>query len=333
VSVRTVVAALPSGPGVYRFRSDTRVLYIGRAVDLRRRVASYWGDLRDRPHLRRMMPAVERVEAVACDSEHEAAWLERNLLERAKPRWNRTAGGQEVPVRIRIDARGGRLDVVHEHDAASGQLFGPYLGGLRVRLAVGGLRRVIPLAYAGERLGGFDRDMARVRGVVGTRASMVDTAVAVLERDAEAGALVRAELAVRRDAAAAALAFELAARIQAELEALDWVLAEQKVTRPAGGQPDLDNGEVHGWSDGLLVTFEIRAGRVRTWRQRRCGEVEARGRVERTPAFWRAFADRNAVLAAALLAAAATAATAVTATAAAAAATAAAATAVPAADR
>jgi hypothetical protein len=49
---------------------------------------------------------------------------------------------------------------------------------------------------------------------------------------------------------------------------------------------------------------------MRTWRQRPCGEVEARGRVERTPAFWRAFADRNAALAAALLATAATAATA-----------------------
>jgi excinuclease ABC subunit C len=295
--VRTVVAALPNGPGVYRFRSDTRVLYIGRAVDLRRRVTSYWGDLRDRPHLRRMMPSVERVEAVACDSEHEAAWLERNLLERAKPRWNRTAGGQEVPVQIRLDARGGRLDVVHDHDAAGGQLFGPYLGGLRVRLAVGGLRRVIPLAYAGERLGGFDRDMARVRGVVATRASMVDTAAAVLSRDPDAASYVRDELAKRRDAAAAALAFELAARIQAELEALDWVLAEQKVTRPASG-----DGEVHGWSDGLLVTFEIREGRVRTWRQRRCGEVEARGRVARTPTLWRSFADRNAALAAALLA-------------------------------
>jgi excinuclease ABC subunit C len=300
VSVRTVVAALPNGPGVYRFRSDTRVLYIGRAVDLRRRVTSYWGDLRDRPHLRRMVPSIERVEVVACDSEHEAAWLERNLLERAKPRWNRTAGGQEVPVRIRLDARAGRLDVVHDHDTTGGQLFGPYLGGLRVRLAVGGLRRVIPLAYAGERLGGFDRDMARVRGVVATRASMVDTAVAVLERDPAAGAQVRAELAARRDAAAAALAFELAARIQAELEALDWVLAEQKVTRPADG-----DAEVHGWSDGLLVTFGIREGRVRTWRQRRVGELEARARVAGTPAAWRPFADRNAVLAAALLATAA----------------------------
>jgi len=36
-----------------------------------------------------MVARVARVEAVACDSAHEAAWLERNLLERARLRWNR----------------------------------------------------------------------------------------------------------------------------------------------------------------------------------------------------------------------------------------------------
>src|SRR4029079_6035235 len=90
---------------------------IGRATDLRHRVASYWSDLADRRHLRRMVPQIGGLEAVACASGHEAAWLERNLLERAMPRWNRTAGGQEVPVWIRLD-RGPAtpgLSVVHEH--------------------------------------------------------------------------------------------------------------------------------------------------------------------------------------------------------------------------
>src|ERR1700735_3628711 len=45
------VAALPGGQGVYRFRDQRdRVLYLGRAVNLRRRVASYWGDLGSRGH-------------------------------------------------------------------------------------------------------------------------------------------------------------------------------------------------------------------------------------------------------------------------------------------
>jgi excinuclease UvrABC nuclease subunit len=108
-----------------------------------RPVGSSWGDLGDRRHLASMVTRIDRVEAVACDSEHEAAWLERNLLEHRLPPWNRT-GGPEVPVYIRLDpgpAAPG-LRVVHEHErSAGGRHFGPYLGGARVRLAASGLHR------------------------------------------------------------------------------------------------------------------------------------------------------------------------------------------------
>lgn len=309
------VRALPAGPGVYRFRdAQGRALYLGRAADLRRRVASYWGDLRDRPHLRRMVPRIARVEAVWCDSEHEAAWLERTLLEESPPRWNR-ATGVEAAVYIGLHPR---LEVRHHPGEAP--VFGPYLGGEKVRLAVAGLERALSLAYAGDRLGGFDRDMARVRGVVpGSREDLVAEVAAVLGRDRAARDRVVKALIERRDRAAAALAFELAARIQAEIEALDWVTAEQKV---AGCEPD---GDIHGWaplpapsgaptntaaaaasasdgiSDGILVTFTLRGGRVRSWTQRRCAESAARPRVASTPEVWRPFADRNAALAARLV--------------------------------
>jgi excinuclease ABC subunit C len=285
------VRALPPEPGVYRFRDERgRALYIGRAVDLRRRVASYWGDLRDRPHLRRMVPRVVRVEAVSCDSEHEAAFLERNLLAHARPRWNRVEG-VESTVYIGLVPR---LEV--RHDPGTGPVFGPYLGGEKVRLAVSALERALALAYAGDRLGGFDRDMARMRGVEpGSRPELLAEVTAVLGRDRAAGDRVQKALAERRDAAAAALAFELAARIQAEVEALEWVIAEQKV---AGTEPDSD---IHGWCDDLLISFELRGGRLRSWSQRSCDEAVGRLRVASTPAAWRTFADRNAALAARLL--------------------------------
>ncbi|MBX6752043.1 MAG: hypothetical protein IRY85_20680, partial [Micromonosporaceae bacterium] len=303
------VRALPAGPGVYRFRdAQGRALYLGRAADLRRRVASYWGDLRDRPHLRRMVPRIARVEAVWCDSEHEAAWLERTLLEASSPRWNRTTG-VESTVYIGLHPR---LEV--RHDPGDGPVFGPYLGGEKVRLAVAGLERALGLAYAGNRLGGFDRDMARARGVEpGSRDDLVTEVVAVLGRDRAAAERVVKALAERRDRAAVALAYELAARIQAEIEALSWVTAEQKV---AGSEPDCD---IHGWApvagpehgnrdspapDGILVSFTFRNGRVRSWTQRRCAESVARVRVATTPAAWRTFADRNAALAARLVQAA-----------------------------
>jgi excinuclease ABC subunit C len=305
---REQAARLPAGPGVYRFRDAAgHVLYLGRAVSLRRRVASYWGDLGDRGHLAAMVARIARVEAVVCDSAHEAAWLERNLLQRRKPPWNRSPdGGQEAEVWIRLSGSG--LRVVYRPSPGD---FGPYLGGRKVRDAVSGLRRVLPLGLAADwaadravlRSAGSERELARARGALSgasgaapaDRASLVRAAEAVLDRDPAAVAALRAALAARRDAAAARLGFEFAARVQAELEALDWIAAEQKVTR---AQPsDLD---VHGWADGVLVCFEVRRGRLSGWSQRACGAATARRHLDQTPPAWAGFARRSAELAARL---------------------------------
>lgn len=249
-------AALPLTPGVYRFRDQAgRVLYIGRAVSLRRRVQSYWRDLGDRAHLAPMVARIARVEAVPCDSAHEAAWLERNLLQRRLPPWNRSPGGQEAEVWIRLSAspRAPGLTVVRQ--PAPGD-FGPYLGGQKARDAVSGLNR-----------------------------------------DRAAVAALRAELTARRDAAATALAFEFAGKLQAELEAVDWITAEQKVTRDPRDPGDAD---VYGWAGGVLVCFEIRGGRMSGWRQRPCTAAAARRYLERSSPDWTAFALRSAELAARL---------------------------------
>jgi excinuclease ABC subunit C len=262
------VALLPAEPGVYRFRDERgRALYIGRATNLRQRVGSYGGDLRDRRHLRRMVPRIARIEAVVCDSGHEAAWLERNLLEQRKPYWNRSRGGQEVPVYLRLDKRG--LTIVHEHQiGGGGRLFGPYLGGAKTRLAVSGLRR----ANASP-----------------------DDVVRLLARDASTMDTVRAELVRRRDRASQALAFELAGRVQLELEALDWLSAEQKVTLST-----MEDVDICGWAGGIMVRFELRVGRVRSWTQTPCLEAAAVARLAATPVDWRPFAARAATLAASL---------------------------------
>jgi excinuclease ABC subunit C len=311
---RMVIAGLPGGPGVYRFRDASgRALYIGRAVDLRRRVGSYWTDLRDRRHLARMVPQIARVEAVACDSAHEAAWLERNLLERSKPRWNRIRGGMEVPVYIQMDVTPGlaRLAVAHRPPAraAAGagcvtRLFGPYLGGAKARLAVSALERVLPLKYTDDRLGGCQRDLARARGVVlPDRDALLAAVTAVLQRQPDAVETVRDQLTHRRDVASARLAFELAARIQQEIEAVEWIVAEQKVTAPcltadpsAGALTSADC-DVYGWADGVLIHFGVRRGRLCTWSQRACPTQSAQRYLDQTPDRWRAFAVRGAELA------------------------------------
>src|SRR5439155_11267811 len=227
----------------------------------------------------------------------------RNLLEQALPYWNRTAGGQEVPVYIRLDSRpaGPGLSVVHAAGPTprgpAVRLFGPYLGGDRVRLAVSALHRVLTLAYTGTRLTGSQRDMASTRGVsADDREAMVGTLTAVLSRDPDATAVVGDRLRIRRDEVAGALAFELAARLQAELDALDWITCPQRVTLP-----EPDDFDACGWAGGVLVRFQMRGGRVRTWTPRACTRARAERYLAATPPDCAGFAHRNAELAARLL--------------------------------
>jgi Pyridine nucleotide-disulphide oxidoreductase/Pyridine nucleotide-disulphide oxidoreductase, dimerisation domain/GIY-YIG catalytic domain len=329
-TARAAVALLPSGPGVYRFRDDrNRTLYIGRAANLRRRVGSYWADLGDRPHLARMVPRTCRIEAAVCDTEHEAAWLERSLLERQIPPWNRTAGGQEVEVCIRLDASGGSpgLSVVHTSvvhasggpasggpasggpasggpasngrsgsGSAAVRYFGPYLGGARVRMATAGLHRIFPLQYAADAPTGTMRDLARHQGVSGAdRSSLAGSVAAILDRDPAAITALRLQLTARRAIAARAQAYELAGRIHAELAAIEWVTCAQRIATLDG-----QDAEVAGWASGVLVRFEIRAGRMCGWQQLRRTQAQAQPRLAASPPRWQDFAYRNAVLAAAL---------------------------------
>jgi len=300
---RQLALRLPAAPGVYRFSDAAgRVLYLGRAVSLRRRVVSYWGDLGDRGHLAPMVARTARLEAVVCDSAHEAAWLERNLLRACLPPWNRApSGGQEKEVWIRLSdsARAPGVAVVHRPSSAPGaRHFGPYLGGLQVRRAASGLSRVLPLAYAGSApRSGTRQELGRALGVSAReRGELAATAAAVLDRDPAAVAVVRERLSARRDAAAAALAFEFAARLQRELEALAWVTAEQKVTRAIP-----DDFDVCGWADGVLLCFTVRGGRLSGWTQRACDDAAGRRLAAATPPEWAGFARRNAELAARLV--------------------------------
>jgi excinuclease ABC subunit C len=291
------VRRLPSAPGVYRFRDGGgRVLYIGRATELRSRVASYWSQLAGRRHLRPMVAAVARVEAVVCDSVHEAAWLERNLLEERLPRWNRTPGGAEVPVYLSLDPRPNSRGLKVTHHPGPGLNFGPYLGGLRARQAASALHRLHPLAYATSTLTGAEREMAQRRGVrAADRAALVAAATAILRREPDAVAAARAQLTDLRDQASKSHAFEHAGRLQSELEALEWIVCPQRATTGDG------DFVVHGWADGILVRFTVRGGRVREWSLRRSAERSARTHLAGTPPDWTAYARRNAELAAALI--------------------------------
>jgi excinuclease ABC subunit C len=298
-TARDQARRLPAEPGVYRFRDELgRVLYSGRATSLRSRVGSYFTDVRDRPHLLRMVTRIRRVEALVCASVHEACWLERNLHTRSLPRWNRAAAGQEVPHYVRVDLSQTTPSVtaVHRPDAQGGLLFGPFLGGWKVRTALSGLHRVLPLSYAGTRMASSEQDLADLRQVSpADHDRLLHEVTAVLGGDQEAIARTSALLVVLRDEASQGQRYEQARRIQDEVACLDWITAEQRVA-----SMDPVDASAAGWCDGLLLRLEIRHGLLDGWRQLACTRATAERHLAATPSAWTAFATINAELAARL---------------------------------
>ena len=83
---RGLAAGVPTGPGVYLFRdASERVLYVGKATDLRARVRSYFSGRSLRAPVERAVEAAARVETRPLGSEFEAALLELELIERLRP--------------------------------------------------------------------------------------------------------------------------------------------------------------------------------------------------------------------------------------------------------
>src|SRR5918997_3647256 len=81
---------LPTSPGVYIFRDvQNDVIYVGKAKNIRARVASYFTKSGDgRPKITELRERVQRIDFIATTSETEALVLESNLIKRHRPRFN-----------------------------------------------------------------------------------------------------------------------------------------------------------------------------------------------------------------------------------------------------
>lgn len=124
-----LTTALPRSPGVYLFRGrGGRVLYVGKATDLRSRVRSYFsGD--DRRKVLPLLREAEAVDHVVCASPLEASVLEVRLIHRHLPLFNQrsTRWKRYVYLKLTLDERFRRLSVVRVPRPGDGCL---YLGPL-----------------------------------------------------------------------------------------------------------------------------------------------------------------------------------------------------------
>lgn len=303
-TVKRTLALLPHEPGVYILRDVRgRVIYVGRSRDLAARVRSYWTDLKDRPHLVRMLPRVEWVEPVVCASEHEAAFLESDLLERHPTRYNRTLG-LESCVWLRLDTgpRTPDLQVMHDVDAGDGaEWFGPYLGWEPARQAAAGLARLHPVRFTGAAISRSDRELGRSLGVSEADRPVLAAAIrSVLRREPHAVTAAIERLTALRDAAAERLMFEQAAAVREQIRGLRWITQPQKLAGLNPVDADFAAAAVAG-ATSIRVVLSLRRGRL----AQRHFERLAHPAASRPPedGAWPELARRNAELMASLAAA------------------------------
>ncbi len=129
--------ALPTGPGVYLMKGRRgEVIYVGKAVNLRARVKSYFGRSSD---TRAFIPILEGllgdVETVVVSNEKEALLLENELIKRHQPRFNVLLKDDKNYICLRLDHTQPypRLEVVRRFQADGAQYFGPYASASSIR--------------------------------------------------------------------------------------------------------------------------------------------------------------------------------------------------------
>jgi excinuclease ABC subunit C len=146
-AVRPETSSIPDAPGAYLFRDgDGRVVYVGKARSLRKRVTSYWGKPLH-PRTEAMISAAAGVEWIVASTEVDALMLEYNLIQEHRPRFNiRYRDDKSYPyLALTVGETWPRAQVLRGAKRKNVRYFGPYGHAWAIRDTLDALTRVFPV--------------------------------------------------------------------------------------------------------------------------------------------------------------------------------------------
>ncbi len=277
LSFRPDPGTIPTEPGCYLWRDRAdRVIYVGKAKNLRARVSSYfqaWSGIAQRT--RSMLEAARSVEWIVCANEVEALHLEYNLIKRHRPRYNvRYTDDKSYPyLAVTVQEDVPRAMVRRNPRKDGTRYFGPYAHAYAIRETLDLLLRVYPVRTCSK--GVFDRCRRTGRPCllhhIGRCAApcvgkvsedehrdIVDGLIGFLEGDTQT---TLDDLEARMTAEARGLNFEAAARLRDQLTAVRRALEKQVMV--SSRAEDFD--AVNFFEDDLEAAFQaffVRRGRV-----------------------------------------------------------------------
>src|SRR6266496_1514780 len=276
-SPRPKPEAIPDHPGVYQFKDVAgRVIYVGKAISLRKRLASYFQPLRNlHPRTAAMVESSDTLEWVLVQNEVEALQLEYNLIKQHRPRYNvRYRDDKSYPwLAVTVSEEIPRPRVERGAKRKGTRYFGPYAHAYAIRETLDLLLRTFPMRTCSQ--GVFDRqrrlgrpcilyDINKCSGpCVGhitpeAHREIVDEFISFMEGRSRP-VLRRLEEEMRE--AAEQLNFEAAARLRDQLASVRKALERQQMV--SSSPEDLDIAAfAEDDLEAAVQVFFVRRGRV-----------------------------------------------------------------------
>lgn len=270
--------SLPTRPGCYLYKdANGQVIYVGKAVNLRSRVRSYFQKGANlTPKTRRLVQAIRDLETIVVDSELEALVLECNLIKKYQPHYNvRLRDDKHYPyLCVTTSEPFPRLILTRRVRQDGNKYFGPYTSSRSVYGTMDLIKQIFPLVSCGKPFTGravqkpclyyhMGQCLAPCAGLADKAdyGQAVKDVVAFLEGKQEQ---IIKNLKKKMEEASESLQFERAAKLRDRLRAVEDVMARQKVISTQMIDQDVIAivGEDERNGVGLVQMFYIRGGKL-----------------------------------------------------------------------
>ena len=271
--VQDILKHLPARPGVYLHKDrHGKIIYVGKAINLRNRVRSYFHNNVDSVKTQRLRREIADIETITTDTELEALLLEMTLIKKYKPHYNvRLKDDKRYPyIKIHWNDDFPKVTVTRRMTRDGARYFGPYTSVWAVHQTLDLLRKVFPYLTCDRTITGRDAraclyfDIKLCNGpCIGAvnreqYRTMIKQLMDFLNGKTEQ---IVAQLEDRMMRAAENLQFERAAEIRDQLKAVNSVVSRQKVIGAANTDQDViafarDQG------DACVQIFFIRHGKL-----------------------------------------------------------------------
>nr|WP_316931963.1 excinuclease ABC subunit UvrC [Hymenobacter sp. DG25B] len=145
--IQEQIRQLPHRPGVYKYFGDEdTIIYVGKAIDLRKRVSSYFTKQDHNKKTIQLVKNIRRIEFTIVDSESDAFLLENNLIKQHQPKYNiLLKDGKTYPYLLLTNERFPRLIPTRNKRPGDGRYYGPYANLTAMNVLLELIRALYPL--------------------------------------------------------------------------------------------------------------------------------------------------------------------------------------------